>query len=818
MTGDGSVVEFGRWVRSQRVLLLLTQEQLAERANLSVRTIRNIEAASGGSPRGHTRAALILALAPEREAPTHVARPPSQLPADVADFVGRDAELAHLDELLYRHGRPGVSPAVLITGAAGTGKTALAVHWAHGAGRAFPGGMLHADLRGYDPSRPVEPTFVLRGFLVALGVDEQSVPASLDARSALFRTRVSGRRLLVLLDNVAAVDQVRPLLPGAATCATLITSRDALPGLVVRNDVRRVELGLLPEDEALELLAVRVGTRAETELDQALALVARCGRLPLALCIAAERAAAQPMTSLAVLVDEFDRQRSRLDLLDLSEDRRTALRSVFSWSLRHLSVAAIGVFEAFGLHPTGDVDVPSAAALAGVEHTTALRALDVLTQAHLVGRTAIGRYHMHDLVREYARERVARWEDAQRAAALRRLSEHLLAASAHAMTVLGLAADEPATDGDPMFHTIAGAAAWLDAELATLVAIAPALRAHQPKAVLRLAETVGRYFDVGGYYAESVELQSQALEVSRAAENISGEANAHRFIGIALYRIGRTEEALGSFRTALDLFSQLGALDGESWVLANLGALHRRLGHYDVALDFMAKALERFRDLRDRSSESKALDSIGLILHEQGRWEEAREQHRGAVEVARAAGDRLCEAISLDNLGMVHLELGDVDEAVRCLERAGDFAREFGDRLGEAATLTHLASVDDRRGRSERAIAAHQKALSIARQIGERDMESEIEDALGAAHLHLGLPDVAVDHFRRAQSLADQTGDRFRRANARIGLGQALVQATRFHEAVAVLNEAKAIAGANDHHRGRAVAALAAAKTASQRA
>ncbi|WP_344136875.1 helix-turn-helix transcriptional regulator, partial [Luedemannella flava] len=296
-------------------------------------------------------------------AATPAAPVPRQLPGEVSGFTGRQRELATLDALL---GQPAAGPAtaVVVTavaGTAGVGKTTLALRWAHRVAERFPDGQLYLDLRGYDPDRPVSPIGALATLLTGLGLSTADLPTDLASRAALYRTLLAGRRMLIVLDNAGTPDQVRPLLPGSATCRTLVTSRDSLAGLVIRDGARRIDLDLLTREEAVALLRTLLGERVDAEPAAAADLADRCARLPLALRIAAEHAAATPGRLLADLADDLRDEATRLDLLAVDGDPRAALRGVFSWSHRHLPPAAARAFDLLGLHPGRDIDAAAVA-------------------------------------------------------------------------------------------------------------------------------------------------------------------------------------------------------------------------------------------------------------------------------------------------------------------------------------------------------------------------------------------------------------------------------------------------------------------------
>ncbi len=399
---------------------------------------------------------------------------PRQLPGDIRDFTGRDAALAAMRGLLP--GEDTAAPAIIaITGMAGGGKTALAVHFAHLMADRFPDGQLFVDLRGHADAKPKSSAEALRGFLHALDVRE--IPGDADEAAALYRSVLARKRMIVLLDNAADAWQVKPLLPGSPGCLVLITSRSRLPGLLARHSAVPVIVGPLTRSEGAALLGKILGAaRVQTESGAAADIVDRCAHLPLALRIAAERAAHRPQLALATLASELAAERRRLDALTIGEDADTSVRSVFSWSYRKLAPGAARMFRLLGLHPGPDIDAAAAAALAGSTLGDAARQLGVLADAHLLRETTTDRYQIHDLLRTYAAERaVADEPPARRSAALQRvLTWYLHTAGAAATMMVPTRGCVPLdrTSVEPLeVACYDKALAWCDAEYANLMAV-----------------------------------------------------------------------------------------------------------------------------------------------------------------------------------------------------------------------------------------------------------------------------------------------------------------------------------------------------------
>jgi hypothetical protein len=374
---------------------------------------------------------------------------PAQLPADLPSFTSRGDELAALDAILARTTDPPTAAVISLSGTAGVGKTALALHWAHRVADRFPDGQLYVDLRGFDPTgSAMSPDEAIRGFLDAVGVTARCIPASLDARAGRYRSLLAGRRMLVVLDNARDTDQVCPLLPGAPGCLVLVTSRNQLTSLVAKEGAHPVTLDLLAPDEALQLLTRRLGpARVAGELDAAEDIIASCARLPLALSIVAARAASHPTFRLADLAADLRSRHNGLDAFDGGEPVTDA-RALFSWSYHALSDPAARLFRLLGLHPGPDIGNLAAASLAGIPVARARSLLAQLTRAHLVTERAPGRYAFHDLLRTYAAELARAVDgDAERRAARQRMFDHYLHTSHAAGRLLDAPREPSLPDG-----------------------------------------------------------------------------------------------------------------------------------------------------------------------------------------------------------------------------------------------------------------------------------------------------------------------------------------------------------------------------------
>ena len=751
---------------------------------------------------------------------------PAQLPGDVDLFTGRAAELADLDRLLTATAEQtatagGGSPSVVISavsGTAGVGKTALALRWAHRVRAGFPDGQLYVDLRGYDPNQPLSAADALAGFLRALGVAGADIPLEVEERAASYRSLLDGRRMLIVLDNASSVEQVRPLLPGTPSALVVVTSRDSLAGLVARHGARRLDLDLLPPEDAVALLRALIGERAEAEPDAAVTLAGQCVRLPLALRVAAELAVARSATSLTELVAELADEQRRLELLDAGGDPRTAVRAVFSWSYLHLPAEAARAFRLLGLHPGPDLDPYATAALTHTSVQQAQHLLDLLARAHLVQPASTGRYGMHDLLSAYAIH-LAITEDSEQEqrTALTRLFDHYLATAAAAMDTLVPAEQHrrprvpPTGTPTPPVADSAAAQAWLDAERATLGAVTARTASRGwPRHTTALATTLFRYLEVGGHYPDALTIHTHALHAARHIGDRAAEAHALTNLGTVYVRQSRYQQAADRIQEAVALSREIGDRVGEAHSLINFGFVYSRQGRYQQRAEHHQQALALFREIGDQAGEAAALINLGAVFFWQGNYPQAAKHHRQALTLAREIDDRSGEANGLDNLGNVYWRQGHYEQAAEHHKRALALFRANGDRVGEAYSLVNLGHTYQRQDRYQQAAqhqqqalalfreiahpsgvahslinlgnsyqrqdryqqAAehHQQALVLLREIGEREGEAMALNGLGETHCATGQLRKAHIQHTTALTLATQTGERYEQARAHDGL------------------------------------------------
>jgi tetratricopeptide (TPR) repeat protein/transcriptional regulator with XRE-family HTH domain len=722
-----------RWERGEAQPLPWLQRKLANTLRVSADRIEDLLAASGAASR------------PDRQAGV-----PRQLPAAIAGFVGRAAELQALTGLLDQDGAgaPGTVVIRAIGGTAGVGKTALALHWAHQVATRFPDGQLHVNLRGFDTSgSPVTPAEAIRGFLDALGVPPEQIPPQQDAQAALYRSALADKRVLVVLDNAWDEQQVRPLLPASPGSLVIITSRNQLAGLAAADGARLVSLDVLSHDEAVQLLAARLGhPRAAAEPEALSEIADLCACLPLALAVAAARSAARPRFALAALADELRDFAGRLDALDAG-DPAASVRAVFSWSARQLSAAAARMFRLLGLHPGPEITVPAAASLAGAGETDTRRLLRELARAHLIAEHIPGRYAFHDLLRAYAASQTrATDSDGERREATRRILDHYLHSAAFATPLLDLSLDrvvlKPPTPGVTPEQPADSrqALAWFEAEHRVLLAaIDFAAESGFDRHAWQLPWAIGTFLQARGHWQEWAASQRLALAAATRLDDTAGMAVCNRMLGTACGELGHHDQACGLFATSLTLHQQLGNRLGEANVHQNLAVLAARQGRYADAVGHGEQALSVFQAIGDKAAEAVALNNVGCFHALLGDYHQSRAFCQQALTLTIKTGYRKAEGAAWDSLGCAEHHLGNLAEAAACHQRALSIFRESGERFHEADVLTHLGDNCQAAGELAGAREVWQHALAILDDMQHPDA-IQVRAKLASTDARLLLP------------------------------------------------------------------------------
>lgn len=661
---------------------------------------------------------------------------PRQLPAGPAHFTGRAAELTELTELLNYQAAgtaQGTTHVIaVIGGTPGIGKTALAVHWAHRAADHFTDGQLYVNLRGFDPAGPpMPPATAIRGFLDALGVPPQRIPAAEDDQVRLYRSLLAGRRMLIVLDNARDEQQVRSLIPGSPGCRVAVTSRNNLPGLVAAHGARQLTLDVLTEDESRQLLVRRLQSEGLAADPGVLSeVIERCARLPLALAIAAARATTGRRLSLGELVDELRHSPSQLDALDLADPAMT-VRGVFDWSFRALTPDAARLFRMIAVNPGPDLSVDAAASLIQLRPSKAQLLLRELTRACLLTEPVPGRFTCHDLLRAYAAERCATEEsEVDRRAARQRLLDHYLH-SAMAAALWLEPNRRPIDVGQPAagavsttFAADADALSWFDAERAVLLAVLTTEDRDFDGYRWKLSWTMFGYFSHRGRWAEWYAAQRIVVAATERSGDRLGLGVAMRLLGQAAMSLGNKAEAREHLERAITVFD--GA--GDPLLLAatyhDCAHVCDALGSHADGLDHLQHALEVFRSIGEQVGVASALNAIGWTSLMLGRPEQALASCMEALELHREKGCSYGEALVLDSIGWAHHLLGHHAEAIRFLRQAVELKATLNDRGQYVTSLDHLGDAHQAAGNRVQAEECWRRALVIMRELEHPGIEA----------------------------------------------------------------------------------------------
>lgn len=644
--------------------------------------------------------------------------PASRMASTTDEHAKLDTTASRMVGTTDEHTKPdtAASRVIVLGGPGGVGKTSLVLRWAHDHVNHFPDGQFYVNLRGFDPSAPpADPAAVLRGFLDALRVLPERMPADLDARSALFRELLAGRRVLVVLDNALNEDQVRPLLPGGDTSLVIVTSRNRLTGLVATEQARPVTVPMLGVPDAVALLTQRLGRARLRDTEALDDLIRFTAGLPLALAVVAARALAQPAFPLATLVAELRDERGRLDALDAG-DPASSVRAVTSWSYHRLSPAAARLFRLLGAHPGPDVDLAAAASLAGLPAARVRPLLGELTRAHVLTEHAPGRFGFHDLMRAFARD-VAEPEETR--SAVHRVLDHYLHTAYGAERHLSphwppIALADPCPGVVPLaVDSYDAAIAWFTTERAVLFAATDlAARDGWDVHAWQLPWTLSTY----------------------------------------LTRNGRWDDRAATQLTALAAARRLGDHAALAEVLHLLGRAHSVLGDQDRAVAELTEALASYRATGDRTGEAITHFSLSLCCARQNDVG-ALDHARRALELSRAVGNRAWEAFSLSALGWYHAQFGEHDLAVAHSTAALRLLEEVDDRDCEAHTVRTLGFVHQQRGDHASAVGHHERACTLFRELGDSYSEAVTADQLGDVLHLLGRRPAAREAWQRAEAL-----------------------------------------------------------------
>ncbi|MFS8099106.1 tetratricopeptide repeat protein [Lentzea alba] len=677
-----------------------------------------------------------------------------QVPGDVQRFVGRTAVIDDLTRMVGAHRN------VVISGPPGVGKTTLAIHVAHRWAEQFPDGQLYVNLQGFAADPPLSPAAALSRFVRALGQPRDHVPDDVEEQAALLRSMLTGRRMLLVLDNAVNADQVRPLLPGQGDCRVLITSRTDLRGLAVTPGAGHLPLTVLSGAESRAVLTDMVGTtRADAEPDAIGELANACAHLPLALRIAGANLAADPHRGVAAYTREL--ARGRLNELAIDGDERSAVRAAFDQSYLRLSEQDQTLFGLLGLAPGPDISTAAAAALVGAAERDTKRALERITVANLLHRTEPGRYAFHDLIREYAASRAATNDDA-----VTRLIDFYVA------------------------HADPNALSWLDEERNNLLAAMtwaatrPAARHH----AWRLLSVLHGYLRARGHAREAVAACTQALDAATEAGDHKACMALLDLLGHLHHNLGDFDQAVGHHEQMLATARDLRDLDAEAEALRNVGSHLKQQGRPQDALRQYRMSLTVSRQAGNTEAEIMALNFIGVATAFAGEPADAVEWHEQSRDLAELSGNREAAHRALNGLGIAHWALGNLDESLDIHHQVLAYCRDAGQKFGELSSLACLAESHLDAGRREQARSFADDALTLALRMGDRRVEANLIRIIAT-----------IEHdqatYEKAVALAQEIGFRYGEAAALIGLASAVrgtdprAALTRSERALALMRE-----------------------------
>ena len=747
-------VRFAGLLRGLRAEAGLTQEELAGAAGLSPRAVSDLERGVVTIPHRDTVRLLAEALhlsgparaefeaaargrAGTNRAYAGVAEATRTLPRDVASFTGRRRELAELADSAAGSG--GVVSIYAIGGMAGIGKTAFAVHAAHRLAERFPGGQVFLPLHGHTPGRrPVGSDDALASLLLTVGVPAVQVPADPEARMGLWRDQVAGRQLLLVLDDAADSEQVRPLLPGAGGSLVLVTSRRRLTAL---EDATAISLDTLPPEEAAGLLvrlAVRPGL---SSADPAVAEITRlCGYLPLAIGMLARQLHHHPTWTATGRAAELA---AAVDRLELLATENVSVTAAFDLSYTDLDVDRQRLFRRLGLHPGAEADGYAAAALDGTSLAMARRGLEALYDQYLLTEPVPGRYRMHDLIREHARALAGRLDpDDDREQATAQLLDYYQDAAARAEALLAdiaRTAPAPAAGTTPAaVPVLAGreqALAWARAERASLLAcLDQATAAGQHARVIALTAGLAGLLRHDGPWAEAITRHATAVRAARHLGDRPGQANALTSLGDVRRLTGDYPGAARDLEEALGIHRDLGDRLGQANALTDLGGVRVMTGDFPRGTRDLEEALGIYRNLGSRRGQANAILFLGIGRRLTGDYPGAARDLEEALGIYRELAERGGEVTALNEAGTLSRVRGDLAQAGSCHQQALDLARQIGSPRDEAQALAGLARRALDAGDGAGAGAGLRQALEIFQRIGAAeaaDVSAELDTLSG---------------------------------------------------------------------------------------
>jgi tetratricopeptide (TPR) repeat protein/transcriptional regulator with XRE-family HTH domain len=840
-------MNFGEFLRSLRAFARLTQEELAQASGVSQRAISDLERGVNLTARKDTARLLADALnlsGPARaefesaargdsaqtatilEAPqVHehlVAHTTPRLPHDPRHFTGRESELAKLMDAVTDGGVVGI---YAIDGMAGVGKSAFAVHAAHVLAARFPDGQIYLPLRAHAAGQPpVDPVDALASLLLATDVPAQQIPAGLAERSALWREHMSGRRMLLLLDDAAGHEQVRPLLPDGSESFVLVTSRRHLSAL---DDVTSICLNTFLPDDAVAML-IRVAGRADLDADDpaALRVAQMCGYLPLAIGMMARHLHHHPAWTLGGLAGDLAEARDRLELMHAEN---LSVAAAFDLSYQDLTSRQQRLFRRLGLNPGADIAAHAAAALDDTSPAAARRGLDELFDQHLVIEPDCGRYRMHDLIRERAAVLASADDPRDRELSIGRLLDYYASAATAADRHFSRAiarvggswtglpqAGRRAVDrlfdhaglgvlSGPELIDYRTALAWLDTESSNLLACADYAAAHgDGRRLIRLAGALSAYLAHAGLWDRAMNVHAAACAAAESSGDWLGHANSLANLGWVKYLTGDSAGADQALDEARGLYHAMGEVLDEADVLVNIGKVRWLVGDFHSATEVLEEARRLYRGSGDRLGQADSLRILGKVRRETARYDAATASLDGALSIYRQFSDSRREADAMTDLGGTKRLTGKFAEARSLLEAALTLYQAIGDRRGEATALVQLGAVYEQTGEYEKALSLSEAALTIVQSIGGPYGEADTLLRIGVALRRMGDSQESIRITLDGLHIFRNIGSRIGQADALCDLGAALGTNGEHEEASKILREALALYTSVNNRHGEA--------------
>jgi tetratricopeptide (TPR) repeat protein len=736
--------------------------------------------------------AIVSAVAAGAPSPAGVRR---TLPRDIPEFTGRGDELQALLKAVDEGAETG-KPVLIyaIDGMAGVGKTTLAVHAAHRLASRFPDGQLFLPLHAHAPGQqPVEPGDALAALLRRTGMDPRQIPAGMEEREQLWRDRLAGKKILLLLDDAATHEQVQPLTPGTGGSAVLVTSRRRLTALA---GVLPLELDIMPPGQAANLFTSLSGCGGN-EPEAVAALVELAGRLPLAIQMLGARLRSHRSWTVADLAGELAAAQDRSAAIGATD---MPVSAAFDLSYNTLPTHRQQFFRHLGLQPGPSIDVYAAAALTGLGLDQAGAELDALFSIHLIDEPARGRYRFHDLLGDYARALATTDPPCDQDTAIGRLLNYYQhTAQAANRRLARRAATGTSTDAPPMcmpdLSTRERAMAWMDAERSNLhAAVDHAARHNWLACASAIPAAMSRFLLTSGHWDQARMLHQAALEAARVANDRCAEAYSLINLGDAQRLTGNYPAAAASLEQALQLCRALGDRLGEADALNKLGTVQDLSSNYPAAATSHQQALRLFRALGDRLGEANALHELGTVQRLTGEIPAATASLEQALDVYRTLQDQHGRANTLNQLGAAHRMIGNYPAATASLVQALRLFRALGDRLGEANALNELGTVQRLTGDIPAATASHRKAHELYRTLGERLGEANALNCLGVVQQATHEYAVAHASQQRALDLYRTLGARDGAAEAINNMGELAQASATVADALCWYNQALAIA------------------------